>query len=180
MAIATMADTLVPSRNVGVLVKAELTNLLYHNTRSTHLAGLIVAVLLAALFWDTPINRVILLAWLACMVVVELCRSLLNRSFRHRRIEIIRAPDWERHFLTGNLLIAFGWGLAGVLLFPAGDVANQMFLTVVIMAACAVTMPALAPCLKGYVVFLFMAALPLIARLVFTFGGIQLAAAGLA
>ncbi|MGH8378657.1 MAG: diguanylate cyclase domain-containing protein, partial [Gammaproteobacteria bacterium] len=114
------------------------------------------------------------------MVVVELCRSLLNRSFRHRRIEIIRAPDWERHFLTGNLLIAFGWGLAGVLLFPAGDVANQMFLTVVIMAACAVTMPALAPCLKGYVVFLFMAALPLIARLVFTFGGIQLAAAGLA
>ena len=177
MAIATMADTLVPSRNVGLLVKAELTNLLYHNTRGSHLAGFIVAVLLVVLFWHMPLNHMVLAVWFAYMVSVETGCGLLNRHFRHHYIEIIHAPLWERRFLTGNLLIAFGWGLAGVLLFPADDVTHQMFLTIVIMAACAVAMPALAPCLRGYLVFLFMAALPLIATLVLTFSDIQLTAA---
>ncbi|MGA9852052.1 MAG: EAL domain-containing protein [Gammaproteobacteria bacterium] len=180
MAIATMAEPLVPSRNVGSLVKAELTNLLYHNTRGTHLGSLIVAVLLVALFWPTPLNHLILAAWLVYMTVIEIGRGLLNRHFRRHAIETIHAPLWERRFLTGNLLAACGWGLAAVLLFPAGDVAHQMFLITVIMAACAVAMPALASCFKAYLVFLFMAALPLIARLVLTFDEIQLTAAVLA
>ncbi|MGH8377369.1 MAG: putative bifunctional diguanylate cyclase/phosphodiesterase [Gammaproteobacteria bacterium] len=177
MAIATMTGTLVPSRNVGLLVKAELTNLLYHNTRSIHLAGLITAALLVALFWDTSVSHPVMAVWLACMTVVETGRGLLNRHFRHHLIETLHAALWEQRFLTGNLLIAIGWGFAGVLLFPAGDAPHQMFLTIVIMGAFAVAMPALAPCLRAYLVFLFMAALPLIVRLALTFGEIQLTAA---
>ena len=154
MAIATMADTLVPSRDVGLLVKAELTNLLYHNTRGTHLAGIIVAVLLVALFWNTPLSHVIQIAWLVFMLAVEIGRGLLNRNFNHRSIEAVNAPLWERRFLAGNLLTACGWGLAGILLFSPGDVAHQMFLATVIMSACALAMPALAPSLRGYAIFL--------------------------
>jgi len=180
MAIATMADTLVPSRDVGLLVKAELTNLLYHNTRGTHLAGIIVAVLLVALFWNTPLSHVIQIAWLVFMLTVEIGRGLLNRDFNHRSIEAVNAPLWERRFLTGNLLTACGWGLAGILLFSSVDVAHQMFLATVIMSACALAMPALAPSLRGYAIFLFMAALPLVIRLALTFDVVRLAAAVLA
>ena len=180
MAIATMADTLVPSRDVGLLVKAELTNLLYHNTRGTHLAGIIVAVLLVALFWNTPLSHVIQIAWLVFMLAVEIGRGLLNRNFNHRSIEAVNAPLWERRFLAGNLLTACGWGLAGILLFSPGDVAHQMFLATVIMSACALAMPALAPSLRGYAIFLFMAALPLVIRLALTFDVVRLAAAVLA
>jgi diguanylate cyclase (GGDEF)-like protein len=180
MAIATMADTLVPSRDVGLLVKAELTNLLYHNTRGTHLAGIIVAVLLTALSWITPLSHLILLAWLTYMLAIEAGRGLLNLRFRNHSIEAMHAPVWERRFLTGNLLAACGWGLAAILLFPAGDVAHQMFLATVIMSACALAMPALAPSIRGYSFFLFLAALPLITRLALTFDAVQLAAAVLA
>ncbi|MGB9429052.1 MAG: EAL domain-containing protein [Gammaproteobacteria bacterium] len=180
MAIATMTGTLVPSRNVGLLVKAELTNLLYHNARGTHLAALLAALLLVVLFRETAVSRLVMAAWLACMLAVEVGRGLQNRRFRHQSIEIPFARLWERRFLAGNLLSACGWGLAAIVLFPAGDVAHQMFLTLIIMAACAVAMPALAPCLKGYLVFLLVAALPLVARLVFSFGEIQLTAAVLA
>ncbi len=177
MAIATLADALVPSRNVSLQVKAELTNLLFHNTRGTHLAGLIVAVLLVGLFWRTPLDHLTLVGWLLYMMTVEIGRGLLNRRFRHRLIESIHAPLWERRFLIGNTLVAAGWGLAGALLFPPGDVAHQMFLGIVIMAACAVAMPALAPCLKGYFTFLCVAALPLIVRLALEFQEIHLTAA---
>lgn len=180
MAIATMADTLVPSRDVGPLVKAELTNLLYSNTRGTHLAGVIVAILLVALSWNTPISHLILVAWLTLMLAVEVGRGLLNRRFRQRNIEAIHTHLWERRFLTGNLLAAGGWGLAGMLLFPSGDVAHQMFLATIIMSACALAMPALAPSLKGYAIFSCVAALPLIGRLALTLNAIQLAAAVLA
>ncbi|MDE2090517.1 MAG: EAL domain-containing protein [Gammaproteobacteria bacterium] len=180
MAIATMSDALVPSRDVGPLVKAELTNLLYHNTRGTHLAGVIVGILLVVLSWHTPLSHLILMAWLVFMLGVEIGRGLLNRRFRERSIEAINAPLWDRRFLSGNLLSACAWGFAGILLFPSGDVAHQMFLATVIMSACALAMPALAPSIKGYAFFVSVAALPLITSLAFTFSAVQLAAALLA
>ncbi len=180
MAIATMADTLVPSRDVGLVVKAELTNLLFDNTRGTHLAASIIAVLLAVLCWYTPVNHLVLIAWLTGMLVVETGRGLLNRRFRYRHIEGMNALLWEQRFLVGNALSACGWGLAGLLLFQAGNVAHQMFLAIIIMSACALAMPALAPSLKGFAYFVSLAALPLITRLALTFSAVQTAAALLA
>ncbi|MDE2234287.1 MAG: EAL domain-containing protein [Gammaproteobacteria bacterium] len=180
MAIATMADSHVPSRDVGLLVRAELTNLLFDNTRGTHLAAVIVAALLVALAWHTSVNQLALSAWLAGMLALETARGLLNRRFRYLRIDGMNAALWERRFLVGNALSACGWGVAGALLFPSGDVAHQLFLATIIMSACALAMPALSPSLKSYAVFISLAGLPLIIRLLLTFHALQTAAALLA
>lgn len=166
MAIATMADTLVLGRDVGRNVRVELTNLLYLNTRGLHLAGLIVSLLLIALFHNIDLNPYLMGGWLAYMLAVEVSRELLSRSFRHRSIDAADSELWKRRFIAGSLLSAIGWGLAGVMLFPVGDVSHQLFLTMVIMGACTVAMPALAANVGGYLVFLLISATPLTLRLI--------------
>ncbi|HET7396696.1 MAG TPA: EAL domain-containing protein [Gammaproteobacteria bacterium] len=161
MAIATMADTLVLGRDVGRNVRAELTNLLYQNTRGMHLAGLTVSLLLIALFRGIEPNHYLVGGWFAYMVMVEIGRGLLSRTFRHRSIDAADGGLWKRRFIIGTFLSALGWGLAGVLLFPSGDLSHQLFLTMVIMGACTVAMPALAANIGGYLAFLLIAATPL-------------------
>ncbi|MGE5624653.1 MAG: putative bifunctional diguanylate cyclase/phosphodiesterase [Bacillota bacterium] len=176
MALATMVDPRVPSRDVTRQVQAELTNLLYQNTRGMHLAGLAVSLLLVIMFRDSALDRRVLEAWFACMAAIELGRGLLSRRFRHRSIPLNDARPWRRRFNSGSLLSALGWGAAGVFLFPAGDVPHQLFLTMVVLGACAVTLPALSADLVCYLSFLLLAALPLSARLIAAGGEIPLTA----
>ena len=176
MAIATMVDPRVPSRDVGRQVDAELTNLLYQNTKGMHLAGLAVALLLVLMFRNTALNPKLLGGWFAAMVMVETGRGLLSRRFRHKSIPLAESGLWKRHFTAGALAAAVGWGIAGVLLFPPGDVAHELFLTMVILGASAVTLPALAAHLGCYLAFLLVSALPLAVRLVVETGEITLSA----
>jgi diguanylate cyclase (GGDEF)-like protein len=176
MAIATMVDPRVPSRDVGRHVQAELTNLLYHNTRGMHLAGFAVAALLAVTFRVTTLPPWLLAGWLAYMTAVEAGRGLLGRRFRHSAIALGDNRTWRRRFIAGSLASALGWAAASALLFPAHDVAHQLFLTMVVLGACAVTMPALAADLGCYLLFLLPAALPLAAHLVAEGDELQLTA----
>ncbi|HEY1991426.1 MAG TPA: EAL domain-containing protein [Gammaproteobacteria bacterium] len=176
MAIATMVDPRVPSRDVGRHVEAELTNLLYHNTRGMHLAGIAVALLLVITLHDTTLNPVVLEAWLGYVLTVEVARGLMGRRFRHGSIALGDSAAWRKRFLAGNVLSALGWGAAGVLLFPPGDVSHQLFLTMVVLGACAVSMPALAADLGCYLLFLLPAALPQAAHLIAGGGQIQFTA----
>lgn len=166
MAIATMVGPRVPSRDVGRHVQAELTNLLYQNTRGMHLAGLAVSLLLVIVFRETALSRYALGAWFACMAMIELGRSLLGRRFRHRSIPLNDVRLWRRRFLIGSCISALGWGTAGVLLFPAGDVAHQLFLSMVVLGACAVTLPALTADILCYLAFLIFTGMPLAVRLI--------------
>ena len=109
MAIATMVGPRVPSRDVGRHVQAELTNLLYQNTRGMHLAGLAVSLLLVIVFRETTLSRYALGAWFACMAMIELGRSLLGRRFRHRSIPLNDVRLWRRRFLIGSCISALGW-----------------------------------------------------------------------
>lgn len=165
MAIATMADTFVLGRDVTRNVRAELTNLLFQNTRGMHLAGLVVALLLAAVSSHIGLNRYVMGGWLAYMTVVETGRGLLSRNFRHRQIDARDGDLWKRRYIAGAFLAAIGWGLAGIALFPAGDIPHQLFLTMVIMGACTVVMPALAANIGCYLTFLLVSAMPLAVRL---------------
>src|SRR5215469_1010868 len=153
MAIATMVGPRVPSRDVGRHVQAELTNLLYQNTRGMHLAGLAVSLLLVAVFRETSLSLHLLEAWVGAMAVIEIGRGLLSRRFRHQSIPPGDVALWRRRFLIGTCVSALGWGAAGVLLFPPGDVAHQLFLTMVVLGASAVTLPALAPDFFCYLAF---------------------------
>ncbi|HEX6550789.1 MAG TPA: EAL domain-containing protein [Gammaproteobacteria bacterium] len=165
MAIATMADTLVLGRDVGRHVRAELTNLLYQNTRGMHLAGLVVSLLLIVMFRNVAVNHYAMGSWLAYMVCVETGRGLLSRGFRHLSIDAADSALWNRRFIAGSFLSALGWAVAGVMLFPAGDLSHQLFLTMVIMGACTVSMPALAANIGGYLAFLLISSVPLTLRL---------------
>lgn len=176
MAIATMVGPHVPSRDVGRHVKAELTNLLYQHTRGIHLAGLVVALLLVLMFRNTAISRHTLEIWFGLMAVMEIGRGQLSRLFRHRSIPLNDHALWRRRFFIGAAVSAFGWGAGALLLFPAGDTAHQLFLTMVILGACAVSMPALAADLFCYLLFLLLAGVPMAARLIVEGGEIALTA----
>ena len=176
MTIATMVDPRVPSRDVGRHVRAELTNLLYQHTRGMHLAGLAVSLLLVIMFRTTALDHRLLAGWFAWMAAVETGRGMLGRRFRHRNIPLADSARWRRRFITGCLLSGLGWFAAGAFLFPSGDVAHQLFLTMVILGACAVAMPALAADKLCYFSFLLVSATPLAVRLVTEPGEIPLTA----
>ncbi len=165
MAIATMVDPRVPSRDVGRQVQAELINLLYQNTRGMHLAGLAVSLLLVIMFRNTAVSLYLLEGWFGYMALVELGRGLLSRRFRHRSIALNDSRTWRQRFLAGTFASALGWGAAGALLFPAGDAPHQLFLTMVVLGAAAVTLPALAVDISCYLLFLLCSGLPLAVRL---------------
>lgn len=166
MPIISSANVAVPRRDVDLQVEAELTNLLFRNTRGLHITTMVAAVLVAMLFGG-DIHAAVLSMWTVFMLGSELVRAVMARRFHQAEIRIDDAPDWHRRFATGNLMTAIGWGSAGVLLFVPGSETMQVLLAIILLSAVAVSVPALASDRRLFVIFSIITIVPLLIRLTF-------------
>ncbi len=112
-------------------VHAEQVRLLYTNTNAAVGVTVCVAAVLSYL-QSGAIARPIIVPWLIYMLLIASARFVLGRQYRKALVTETSARQWGHAFTAGSSLSAMGWGAAGVLLFPEGQLANQLLLTFVL------------------------------------------------
>ena len=137
------------------------TLLLYRSLNTALLATVINSLLLIAVLWPT-LDLVTTGIWLAGIVVISTVRCALGLQFGKSDITVDNFRPWFDRFLWGTIAAAVIWGAAPLLLFPAGDMARQVFLIFVVggMAAGSLTSLSYAP--APIYAFLTISMIPLI------------------
>ncbi|MEY4730504.1 MAG: hypothetical protein RL020_1662 [Pseudomonadota bacterium] len=123
------------------LIYAEQVRLLYRLSLVGYLATLLVALALGAVLWNELSPRPALFAWLAFISVLTIARYGLYKAYMSSKPTIEQAPNWGNWFVVGTGLMGFGWAMVGTLLFPLGNLFNEMS---VIMLVALLTTGALA------------------------------------
>ncbi|HEX6928873.1 MAG TPA: EAL domain-containing protein [Gammaproteobacteria bacterium] len=160
MAIATSGNPRISNPSIDGKALAEQVNLLFVHSRGVHIATIGVIVLLLALFRDVAHPR-FAMSWAITFIGVEFLRLVAAVHFQSTVVPAGRVSRWLKIFQAGNVLSATGWGLAGVLLFPAGAVVHQVLLAAVLVGAAAIAVPILATEFRSYLVFTLLATGPM-------------------
>jgi len=105
--------------------------LLYANANSGIGVNMLAATTLALLQRGIVPNFLIL-GWWLYMILVSLSRGALARRYRRASPEYTNVSAWRAAFTLGAGLAGTGWGGAGILLYPAADLTNQLFLVFVL------------------------------------------------
>jgi hypothetical protein len=108
-------------------VRADQIRLLYANTNAAVRITVGMSVALDYLQWG-DISHSVILSWLAYMLAISAGRFALGRLFRRAVPADTNIGVWGIAFVAGMGLSAAGWGVAGILLYPEGHMANQVLL----------------------------------------------------
>jgi len=117
-------------------IRCEQTRQLFAAMPLATLGTVVNAIILVAVQWPV-IDHAILQWWLAVLLIITLWRSYLMVAFRKADPENHHCMRWNLSFTVGTILSACSWGAATILLFPAGEIVNQVFLAFVIGGMCA-------------------------------------------
>ncbi|MDH5600225.1 MAG: ATP-binding protein [Gammaproteobacteria bacterium] len=95
--------------------------------------------ILVIVLWPA-VERNFLLSWLFSIVFVSVLRGVSAYQYKASSIPISDVHIWHQRFLMGSIAASFLWGASSFWVFPAGDLARQVFHAFVIggMAASAV------------------------------------------
>ncbi|MGH8307854.1 MAG: putative bifunctional diguanylate cyclase/phosphodiesterase [Gammaproteobacteria bacterium] len=173
MPITTAVVPEIGNTQFELQVKAEQTNLLFHFGRWIDISAAIGAVVLSLLFWDS-LDHDILKAWTAYVIVICAIRFAISWRFGRSTIQVEKHKLWEYIYLTGTLLLAFGWGAAGGLIFHSGSSMYEAFIALLLAAMAAIAVPAFAANLFQYLAFLIITLLPLTMRMFYQFTDVSL------
>lgn len=117
-------------------ILGEQTRMLYEGLPLAGVATMLNASLLVVVQWPV-IDHTTLLAWLTLIVLITLGRVVAAYLFRRAQSMPKDPQRWARYFCLGSYLSAACWGASTILLFPAGEIAHQVFLAFVIAGMCA-------------------------------------------
>jgi signal transduction histidine kinase/ActR/RegA family two-component response regulator len=113
------------------LVRGEQIRLLYSNANAGSAVTLFAASALAYLQWSVISHRVVL-SWLVYMLAISAVRFLLASGYWHVSSASRSRNIWRVAFSIGTGFAGAGWGAAGIVLYPDGHLANQVFLAFVL------------------------------------------------
>jgi len=153
--------------------------LLYGNSNIGFGVTIVAATTLAILQWRT-VPQNLILGWWLYIALVAVARSLLARAYTRVSPESTEVGRWRTAFVIGAGLAGLGWGGAGVLLYPAGDLINQLFLLFVLGGMMLGAGSLLAPRPEAFLAFLIPTGLIPAIRLVLDRNEMHLAMALLA
>jgi PAS domain S-box-containing protein len=156
----------------------EQVSLLYGSIPAALVANAFVAAVLAVVQWDVVVVDEAW-TWLAVMAVVLVLRAALAlHFFRHRDRPQPSAETWLWRFRWGAVATGGAWGLSGILMFPAGQLAHEVFLAFVLAGVSAAAVTSLSADRWSALGFVAPALLPMIVAF-FREGGSMAVAMGL-
>ena len=147
------------------ILAAEI-RLLYSNANVGAGVTLIAASILAYLQWEVVPHPIILCWWLY-MVLVSVARFTLARRYWDTSPTGTAVSRWGATYAGIAGLAGAGWGAAGILLYPAAHLTNQVFLIFVLGGMMLGAVSVLAPRPEAFLAFLIPAGLAVSVRLVF-------------
>ena len=150
----------------GVLVKRDSVKeqilpaqlrLLYANANLGVGVNVVAATVLGALQWGI-ISRPVIIGWWLYLGLVSIVRYLIARRW-HALPTRSDVSGWRTAFTVCIGLAGAGWGAAGVLLYPAAHLTNQVFLVFVLGGMMLGASSLLAPRPEAFLAFLIPAGL---------------------
>ena len=139
------------------LLAAQL-RLLFGNANLGVVVNIVAAAILGALQWGT-ISKPTIVAWCLYITLVSIARYGFARRYWQASTSAADLGRWRTVFTVGVALAGFGWGAAGVLLYPAGHLTNQVFLVFVLGGMMLGASSVLAPRPEAFLTFLIPAGL---------------------
>jgi signal transduction histidine kinase/CheY-like chemotaxis protein len=158
------AAALVQKDSRGQEILSAQIRLLYANTNLGVGVTIVAATLLARLQRGAVPNSVVL-GWWLYMAVVSVARYAFGRRYRNASPAGTDTGRWLATFAVGAGLAGAGWGGAGILLYPATQLANQVFLFFVLGGMMLGAASLLAPRPEAFLVFLIPAGTAPVVRL---------------
>jgi signal transduction histidine kinase/ActR/RegA family two-component response regulator len=139
------------------LLPAQL-RLLYANANLGVVINILAATILGGLQWGVVPSPVVL-GWWLFITLVSVARYVLARRYWHASPTAADVDKWRTVFAAGVALTGAGWGAAGILLYPAAHLTNQVFLVFVLGGMMLGASSVLAPRPEAFVTFLLPAGL---------------------
>jgi signal transduction histidine kinase/CheY-like chemotaxis protein len=149
----------------GPQILAAQARLLYSNTGLGVGVTFVATLVLGGLQWAVVPHRIVL-SWCGYMVLVSVARFALGRRYSHSAPSILETNSWAARFAIGAGLAGAGWGTAGILLYPEGRLANQVFLFFILGGMMLGAASLLAPRIEAFLAFMVPAGLAPVVRLV--------------
>jgi signal transduction histidine kinase/ActR/RegA family two-component response regulator len=147
------------------ILSAQL-RLLYANANLGVVVNILAATILGALQWGM-IARSVIIGWWLYITLVSLVRYAFARRYWHASPTPTDLRKWRRVFTVGVGLAGAGWGAAGILLYPAAHLTNQVFLVFVLGGMMLGASSLLAPRREAFLTFLIPAGFTPSVRLFF-------------
>lgn len=139
------------------LLPAQL-RLLYANANLGVVINILAATILSGLQWGI-VARPVVFGWWFYILLVSVARHALARRYWHASPAPTDSNKWRTVFTAGVALTGFGWGVAGILLYPASHLINQVFLVFVLGGMMLGASSVLAPRPEAFLTFLLPAGL---------------------
>ena len=149
------------SNNVDVL--AEQTTQIYDAGNKAIIASVINSTILVIVFWPA-VKHSLLLSWFAALITVSLLRGMLSYRYIKSSDSTINTALWARWFLLGSVTASLLWGATSIWIFPADDLARQVFLAFVVGGMAAAAIAPLSYLKLAIYAFLILSLLPLMIR----------------
>jgi PAS domain S-box-containing protein len=143
------------------LVYAEQVRLLYRLSLVGYLATLLVALALGAVLWNELSPRPALFAWLTFITLLTIARYGLYKAYMSAKPSVEQAPNWGNWFVVGTGLMGFGWAVVGTLLFPLGNLFNEMSVVMLVALLTTGALAEHAPYRPAFVSYAVPALVPL-------------------
>jgi signal transduction histidine kinase/ActR/RegA family two-component response regulator len=147
------------------ILSAQL-RLLYANANLGAVVNILAATILGALQWAT-IAKSVIIGWWLYITLVSVVRYAFARRYWHASPTPPDLRKWRTVFTVGVGLAGAGWGAAGVLLYPADHLTNQVFLVFVLGGMMLGASSLLAPRPEAFLTFLIPAGFTPSVRLFF-------------
>jgi signal transduction histidine kinase/ActR/RegA family two-component response regulator len=138
--------------------------LLYANASLGVVVNILAATILGGLQWEI-VPKPIIRGWWLYILLVSVARFAFARRYWHASPSPTDIRKWRTVFAVGVGLTGAGWGAAGVLLYPAEHLTNQLFLVFVLGGMMLGASSLLAPRPEAFLSFLLPAGFIPAARL---------------
>ena len=159
-----MSNPITQAGDIAQHIRADLVKHVYRPFLSLFVGNTLASIALVMGFWG-HLPAAVLLGWFSLMLLASVYRLGVYWYYR-KHFSPERAGSYGRYYTIGAGLYGIVWGLAGILLFPEGEVVYQIFLVILLVgvgAGAVVTKIAWLPSLHAY---LPVSLLPLTIKLI--------------
>jgi signal transduction histidine kinase/CheY-like chemotaxis protein len=132
---------------------AAQVRLLYGNLNVGVGVTFVAAPILGRFQWDV-VPHLNIIGWCLYMFLVSAARFTLRRQYTRAAPSTLKTGTWNAAFAGGAGLAGAGWGAAGVLLYPEGQLTYQVFLTFILGGMMLGAVSLLAPRAEASLAFL--------------------------
>ncbi|MCD6297693.1 MAG: PAS domain S-box protein, partial [Deltaproteobacteria bacterium] len=159
-------------------VYSEQVKLLYANAPAGMIANLVNSAILTFILWNV-ISHTVLIKWFSCNFLVTLFRYILVYRYKCTPPESLKVHRWDKWFTFGIACAGIFWSLSGIILFPVGSIAHQVFLAFVLAGMIAGAVGLYSVMMRVFMVFAIPISVPIIVRFFVIGGDIYLAMGGM-